>query len=96
MALEREQSIIAQHAAAVVSEPDQPPPYIYFPIDSVISFVGDTGEGGSIEVWAVGSEGLAGVCGLLGKAKPIFSLQASAIPAQSTEERQVARREFKV
>jgi CRP-like cAMP-binding protein len=57
---------------ALLFQPDQTPPYIYFPIDSVISFIGDTGEGGSIEVWAVGSEGMAGVSGLLGSAKPFF------------------------
>src|SRR5436309_1978397 len=39
---------------------------IYFPIDSVISFIGDTGGGGSIEVWAVGGDGMAGMSALLG------------------------------
>jgi len=51
-------------------EPDMPPADIYFPIDSVISFVGESGESGSVEVWAVGSEGVAGVSGILGKSKP--------------------------
>src|SRR5262249_61335600 len=55
---------------ALFSEPDIPAANIYFPIDSVISFVGDTGEGGSIEVWAVGREGVAEVSGILGKRKP--------------------------
>jgi len=55
---------------ALLFEPDIPAANIYFPIDSVISFIGDTGEGGSIEVWAVGSEGVADVSGILGKRKP--------------------------
>src|SRR5262245_8085675 len=55
---------------AVLFERDTIAPSVYFPIDSVISFLGDTGQGGSIEVWAVGSEGLAGIGGLLGKTKP--------------------------
>src|SRR5215475_15119249 len=40
---------------AVLFERDAIATNIYFPIDSVISFLGDTGDGGSIEVWAVGS-----------------------------------------
>src|ERR1700719_1373151 len=63
-------SLVELSRGALLFEPDQPPPYIYFPIDSVISFIGDTGEGGSVEVWAVGSEGVAGVSGLFGRAKP--------------------------
>src|SRR5262245_12175451 len=55
---------------AVLFERDTIAPSVFYPIDSVISFLGDTGKGGSIEVWAVGSEGLAGIRGLLGKTKP--------------------------
>src|SRR5262245_51014677 len=55
---------------APLFEPDTPAADIYFPIDSVISFVGDTGEGGSVEVWSVGSEGVAGLSGILGRSKP--------------------------
>jgi len=51
-------------------EPYTIPSDVYFPIDSVISFVGDTGEGGSIEVWAAGREGAAGMAAILGAAKP--------------------------
>src|SRR4029079_12038709 len=40
-------------SGSVLFEPGQAADSVYFPIDSVISFVGDTGEGGSIEVWAV-------------------------------------------
>jgi CRP-like cAMP-binding protein len=54
----------------VLLQPGIPADYIYFPTTCVISFLGDTGEGGSIEVWAVGPEGAAGVSSLLGKTKP--------------------------
>src|SRR5215813_8787271 len=59
---------------ALLFEPDIPAANIYFPIDSVISFVGDTGEGGTVEVWAVGSEGVAGLSGILGRSKPFRGL----------------------
>jgi len=51
-------------------DPNTPAADIYFPVDSVISFMGDTGEGGSAEVWSVGSEGVAGLSGILGRTKP--------------------------
>jgi CRP-like cAMP-binding protein len=44
--------------------------YIYFPTGAVISFLGDTTGGGSIEVWSVGHEGVAGIAGLLGHSTP--------------------------
>lgn len=55
-------------------EPDETPSYVYFPITSVVSFTGDTGEGGSVEVWAVGSEGVAGISGVVGRSKPFRGL----------------------
>jgi CRP-like cAMP-binding protein len=41
---------------------------VYFPTTAVISFVGGSGTGGSIEVWSVGHEGAAGIASLLGHA----------------------------
>jgi len=55
---------------AILYEPGVPANHIYFPTTSVISFLGDTGEGGCIEVWAVGCDGVAGVSSILGKMKP--------------------------
>ncbi len=55
---------------ATVLEPDKHNEYIYFPTDSVISLLGNTGDGGSVEVWAVGNEGAAGISALLGRTKP--------------------------
>src|SRR5215831_13721607 len=51
-------------------EPDRRSEWTYFPLDSVISFLGDTGEGGSVEVWSVGNEGVAGLSSLFGRTKP--------------------------
>jgi len=44
--------------------------YLYFPTTAVISFVGDTGEEGSIEVWSVGHEGAAGISSMFGQDTP--------------------------
>jgi CRP-like cAMP-binding protein len=54
----------------VLFEPDRRGEYMYFPSDGVISFLGDTGEGGSVEVWSVGNEGVAGISALCGSTKP--------------------------
>ena len=55
---------------AVLFEPDRTADVTYFPWDSVISFLGDTGEGGSVEVWSVGNEGVGGISSLFGGTKP--------------------------
>ena len=55
---------------AVLFQPDRFESYTYFPITSVISFRGDTGEGGSVEVWAVGNDGFAGLSSIVGRTKP--------------------------
>jgi hypothetical protein len=44
--------------------------YVYFPTTAVISFLGDTGDHRSIEVWSVGHEGIAGISNVLGYATP--------------------------
>ena len=54
----------------VLFEPGEPGKYIYFPTTAVVSFSGGTGDGGSVEVWAVGWEGVAGISAMLGKTKP--------------------------
>jgi CRP-like cAMP-binding protein len=55
---------------AVLFEPDRRADYMYFPLGCVISFVGNTGEGGCVEVWSVGNEGVGGLSGLFGGSKP--------------------------
>ena len=44
--------------------------YLYFPTTAVISFLADTGQGGTIEVWSVGHEGAAGISRILGYETP--------------------------
>jgi hypothetical protein len=61
--------------------------YLYFPTTAVISFVGDTGEGGSIEVWSVGHEGAAGISTLLGQSTPfrgIVQVPGDALRAKTS------------
>jgi len=58
----------------------------YFPLSAVISFIGDTGDGGNVEVWAVGSEGVAGVTGILGGRKPfrgVVQVSGTALVAKA-------------
>jgi CRP-like cAMP-binding protein len=60
--------------------------YLYFPTSSVISFFGDTGGGGSIEVWSVGHEGAAGILDLLGGLTPfagVVRVPGTAIRAET-------------
>jgi CRP-like cAMP-binding protein len=54
----------------VLFESDKSVEYVYFPCDSVVSFLGDTGEGGRIELWAVGNEGVAGISAFLARRSP--------------------------
>jgi CRP-like cAMP-binding protein len=53
----------------VLFESDQSAEYVYFPTGAVISFSGNIGESGSVEVWSVGREGAAGVSAVLGRTK---------------------------
>jgi CRP-like cAMP-binding protein len=55
---------------AVLFDRDASSTNVYFPVTAVVSFLGNTGGGGSLEVWSVGSEGLAGISGILGRTKP--------------------------
>jgi hypothetical protein len=55
---------------SMLFEPEQNDAYTYFPVDSIISFSCGTGTGRSVEVWAVGSEGVAGFSGLCPRTKP--------------------------
>lgn len=41
-------------------------PYVYFPTEGVLSLVGTTSSGGTVELAVVGSEGVAGLSAILG------------------------------
>lgn len=61
--------------------------YLYFPTGAVISFLGETGSGGSIEVWSVGHEGAAGIADLLGHPNPfpgVVQVEGAAIRARAS------------
>ena len=61
--------------------------YIYFPTGAVISFLGGTNGGGSIEVWSVGHEGAAGIASLLGHSTPfpgVVLVAGTALRAKSS------------
>jgi len=71
----------------VLFEPEGFSGSVYFPVNSVVSFTGDTGGGGSIEVWAVGSEGIAGISGIFGRTKPfrgMVQVPGSALMARAS------------
>jgi CRP-like cAMP-binding protein len=66
----------AMHAAAqdvplergaVIAEAGQAAPYVYFPTEGVLSLVGTTTGGSTVEVAIVGNEGVASVSALIGK-----------------------------
>jgi CRP-like cAMP-binding protein len=61
--------------------------YLYFPTGAVISFFGDTGDGGSIEVWSVGNEGAAGIGSVFGRATPfegVVQVSGTALRARAS------------
>jgi CRP-like cAMP-binding protein len=51
----------------VIAEAGQPAAFVYFPLDGVLSLVGVTEGGATVEVAIVGREGVASVSALLGR-----------------------------
>ena len=51
---------------AVIAELGEPAPYVYFPTRGVLSLVGSTSGGATVEVAVVGSEGVASLSAALG------------------------------
>ena len=50
----------------VLSTPNAPVEFVYFPVSGLVSVDALTTRGESVEVGVIGREGLAGMCGLLG------------------------------
>jgi CRP-like cAMP-binding protein len=50
----------------VVADAGSPAPYVYFPMEGVLSLVGTTAGGSTVELAVVGSEGVASVSALFG------------------------------
>jgi CRP-like cAMP-binding protein len=51
----------------LIAEAGQPAPYVYFPTEGVLSLVGTTAAGGTVELAVVGNEGVASVSAILGR-----------------------------
>jgi CRP-like cAMP-binding protein len=60
----------------VLSEAGEAVPFVYFPINCVLSLVGTTERGGTVEVAVVGREGMASVAAVLGRKRLPFTVVA--------------------
>jgi len=58
---------VSLERGAMVAEAGQAAPYVYFPLEGVLSLVGATSSGATVEVAVVGNEGVASVSAILGK-----------------------------
>jgi CRP-like cAMP-binding protein len=58
---------ITLERGALVADAGQAAPYVYFPLEGVLSLVGATSGGATVEVAVVGNEGVASVSAILGK-----------------------------
>ena len=65
-ALERAADDISLKRGAVIAEAAVAAPYVYFPTCGVLSLVGTTGAGATVELAVVGNEGVASVSAILG------------------------------
>lgn len=61
---------------AVLAEAGQRAPYVYFPITCVLSLVGTTEGGATVEVAVIGREGMASVSAALGRQRLPFRVVA--------------------
>lgn len=80
---ETEQAVLHPHLqeievarGQVLAEAGQPAKYVYFPTTAVLSMVGSTEAGATIEVAVVGREGLASASAALGRQKVPFRIVA--------------------
>lgn len=67
---------IGVESGEIVAEAGQPAEYVYFPLDGVLSLVGATEGGSTVEVAIVGREGVASVSALLGRKRLPFRIVA--------------------
>lgn len=58
--------IITLERSTLIAEAGEKPDHVYFPLEGVLSLMGTTASGGTVEVAVVGSEGVAGVWAILG------------------------------
>jgi CRP-like cAMP-binding protein len=79
----REAALLAPHLqevvierGKVVAEAGDALPYVYFPVEGVLSFVGATENGATVEVADVGREGMAAVTAIFGRHQLPFRVVA--------------------
>jgi CRP-like cAMP-binding protein len=65
-ALQAASQEISLQRGELIAEAGQPAPYVYFPMQGVLSLVGTTTEGSTVEVACVGNEGVASLSSVLG------------------------------
>ena len=58
---------VALERGAVIAEAGARPAYVYFPLEGVVSLVGTTSGGATVEVAVVGREGVASISAVLGE-----------------------------
>ena len=58
---------VALERGSVVAEAGETPKYVYFPTEGVLSLVGTTSGGATVEVAVVGPEGVASISAVLGR-----------------------------
>src|SRR5688572_23430413 len=77
--VDRELTVLRPHLqlvhverGAVLAEAGQPAPNLYFPVKCVLSLVGTTEAGSTVEVGIIGREGMASVSAALGRQRLPF------------------------
>ena len=66
-ALGVESQDIALERGALIAEAGEAPPYVYFPLEGVLSLVGTTSSGATVELAVVGNEGVASISAIFGR-----------------------------
>ena len=59
--------VVPLERGALIAEAGEAAPYVYFPTQGVLSLVGTTMAGGTVELAVVGNEGVASVSAILGR-----------------------------
>ena len=65
---------VVLEAGSVVADAGEPAEFVFFPTDGVLSLVGTTESGGTVEVAIVGREGVASVSAVLGRSRLPFRI----------------------
>jgi CRP-like cAMP-binding protein len=77
-----------------LSEPGRPIESVYFPVSGLVSIDALTSRGESVQIGVIGREGLAGVCGLLGRPQMMHAVVVQTAGAGLRGRTSVIREEF--